>query len=185
MRLESIQCICSIVWSVHRVFLKPPCSPYTRSMPIDPLPTVHSLESNLAKSQDHIRKSFHPEYYKVEDTGIHGILHRGRYLPYSHSPIPISSIPLAQNHSFKIQSDHCIDSLRQMIMCNADITPLPTRWYPNVTLGDHTLHYVDSDRPHTCRSWDAVREWVTDRHAGPNAVQPWHMPGHEEDYLHF
>jgi hypothetical protein len=43
--------------------------------------------------------------------------------------------------------DHCFDSLRQSIMCAADISPVPYNWVPSMGLALGSLGV-----PHTCRS---------------------------------
>ncbi|MCJ1357634.1 MAG: hypothetical protein MMC33_007630 [Icmadophila ericetorum] len=96
---------------------------------------------------DHIRKAFYPEHYP-KDQAIHGVMHR----------------------------DHCIDHLRQMVMCNADITPIPSRFYSGID-----QNYIDSDRPHTCRNFGKIREWVTERWNGSLAVPPQNPTGPVDD----
>lgn len=67
---------------------------------------------------------------------------------------------------------HCIDHIRQMIQCNADMTVIPTRWYDSIH-----QNYIDSDRTHTCRDFGKVREWASSRYSGPSAVKPRHPNG--------
>jgi DUF1365 family protein len=52
---------------------------------------------------------------------------------------------------------HCIDSLRQAIMCFSDITPIPFAWDERV---GHVQHH-ESIR-HTCRNFDAIHGWAVD-----------------------
>ncbi|KUJ13261.1 uncharacterized protein LY89DRAFT_721308 [Mollisia scopiformis] len=63
--------------------------------------------------------------------------------------------------------DHCLDHLRQMVLCNGDLTPIPTRYYKALN-----ANYIDSDRPHTCRNWPSIRDWVWERFNGSLAVPP-------------
>ena len=56
-----------------------------------------------------------------------------------------------------IMVDHCIDHLRQMVMCYADSTPIPTRYFPGIN-----QNFIDSDRQHTCRDFSKIREWTTE-----------------------
>ncbi|RDW64608.1 hypothetical protein BP6252_10259 [Coleophoma cylindrospora] len=55
--------------------------------------------------------------------------------------------------------DHCIDHLRQQLMCHADLTPIPVIWYEG-----HGRSFVQSDVVHTCRNWDLVQEFKNFRH---------------------
>ncbi|KAJ7434949.1 hypothetical protein FB451DRAFT_1465929, partial [Mycena latifolia] len=73
---------------------------------------------------DHIRKSLHPDYY--HQGHLHGDIH----------------------------TDHCIDLLRQQIMCQGDMTPLPTKLFE---LANES--YLDADRVHTCRDFSRLREF--------------------------
>ncbi|KAK3949211.1 hypothetical protein QBC32DRAFT_176948, partial [Pseudoneurospora amorphoporcata] len=66
-----------------------------------------------------------------------------------------------------LHRDHCLDHLRQTVLCNADLTPIPSRYYP--ALGQN---YIDSDRPHTCRDFGRIREWVSERFNGSLRVEP-------------
>jgi len=77
---------------------------------------------------DHIRQKFYPDYYP--QTSIHGQKHH----------------------------EHCINHLRQMVMCYADATPIPTRFFKGI---GH--NYVDGDRMHTCRDFGAIRKWTSER----------------------
>jgi hypothetical protein len=54
-------------------------------------------------------------------------------------------------------TSHCIDQLRQSIMCHGDLTPVPLyvwRGFP-ISIGRSELH--------TCRKWDRIRDWMDER----------------------
>lgn len=50
--------------------------------------------------------------------------------------------------------DHCIDMIRQNILCSADVTPLPFIW---VKERQENLQVGKVLR--TCRDFDAIRQW--------------------------
>ncbi|EUC33449.1 hypothetical protein COCCADRAFT_36732 [Bipolaris zeicola 26-R-13] len=54
--------------------------------------------------------------------------------------------------------DHCIDHIRQQLMCHADLTPIPVIWYQW-----YGRSFVQSDVMHTCRNWNAIHEFVSTR----------------------
>ncbi|KAL0768502.1 hypothetical protein CaCOL14_009477 [Colletotrichum acutatum] len=54
--------------------------------------------------------------------------------------------------------DHCVDILRQSIMCSADITPTPFYYRAR----DDNVYSTLATRHH-CRSFDSVKEWAKDR----------------------
>ena len=61
---------------------------------------------------------------------------------------------------------HCVDHLRQLAMCNADLTPVPTQWFEGIG-----QNYINSSRVHTCRDFGKVRHWATERFNGSTAVK--------------
>jgi len=62
-------------------------------------------------------------------------------------------------------TEHCIDHIRQFLMCSGDMTLIPTMW------SDHIQrNYVESDVPHTCRNFGKLRDWLT-RRWGPDRVE--------------
>ena len=62
---------------------------------------------------------------------------------------------------------HCVDHLRQLAMCHADLTPVPTQYF-------HGLgrNYINSSRVHTCRDFGPIRAWASERFNGSTAVRP-------------
>ncbi|KAF2873319.1 hypothetical protein BDV95DRAFT_592708 [Massariosphaeria phaeospora] len=101
--------------------------PETMRLPSDPSKGVYLLE---AYHQLHclrmIRKTFWEAYTRK---------------PYTYQPSP--------------HFEHCFDTLRQAIMCNADNTPLYT--FGDNTAGDGQLH--------RCHNWDELRVFATENTA--------------------
>lgn len=52
--------------------------------------------------------------------------------------------------------DHCIETLREALMCNADLTPY--LWYDNSATGQPAKE--DFEASHKCVRWDPLVEWV-------------------------
>ncbi|KAH8654597.1 hypothetical protein BGZ60DRAFT_418842 [Tricladium varicosporioides] len=75
-----------------------------------------------------LRKTYWPEHYPM--SAVHGNVHR----------------------------DHCIDHLRQLVMCQGDITPVATLYRPGIE-----RNYVESNRWHTCRDTSKILEWAEGR----------------------
>lgn len=83
-----------------------------------------------------IRRRLYPSYYKFNDTGPDG---EDDLLGLSHI-------------------DHCVDSIRQSLMCHADVTPVIYTW------SDTSKRYVAKTHvPHVCRNFDAVSAWASER----------------------
>ncbi|KAK5655259.1 hypothetical protein OQA88_5826 [Cercophora sp. LCS_1] len=68
----------------------------------------------------------------------------------------LSSSPEAKDNL--IHYEHCIEGLRQSLMCAADTSTLFFEWSPeaNSVLGN-------TASTHTCRDFDKIRQWALDR----------------------
>ena len=55
--------------------------------------------------------------------------------------------------------EHCLELLRQSLMCNADMSIITFHWghLQATPLANWTF-------PHTCKSWDAIEDWASQRH---------------------
>lgn len=90
-----------------------------------------------------IRQEFYPERYRDS--------------PHAHAHAHVDP---------NLHRDHCIEAIRQSLMCSADLAPIPSRWYE--TLGQS---YIDTNRPHICRNWGLIRSWVNERVNGSLKVK--------------
>jgi len=63
----------------------------------------------------------------------------------------------ALSHFF---SEHCLDSIRLSLMCSGDMTLVPIRWDDN---RGWIMPIFEVD--HTCRDYEALREWSLARDA--------------------
>ncbi|RFU32373.1 hypothetical protein B7463_g3987, partial [Scytalidium lignicola] len=60
--------------------------------------------------------------------------------------------------SLKLHIGHCLDTLRQTLMCTADTGLQPFLW-----VGDPPHPFPDFNREHKCRNFDAIREFAERR----------------------
>lgn len=102
-------------------------------------PWMFNLDCNIDWSQNHLRRAYYPEIY------------------YQSPTLP---------KYVEAHRDHCLEHVRQYIMCHADMAPIPTKYFKSID-----RNYVLSDMPHVCRNFDKLQDWILDRHHGPNAVQ--------------
>ncbi|KAH8822034.1 hypothetical protein F5884DRAFT_868338 [Xylogone sp. PMI_703] len=65
----------------------------------------------------------------------------------------------------RLHIDHCLDYIRQSIQCHGDLTPVPMRWWEAAN-----RVYSDTASLHTCRPFQDIRDWITERHNGSLAV---------------
>ncbi|EPE30612.1 hypothetical protein GLAREA_03579 [Glarea lozoyensis ATCC 20868] len=59
--------------------------------------------------------------------------------------------------------DHCIDALRQSIMCHADVSPIS--FHVNVPVAKGVFPRLATT--HTCRDFSKIQQWAKDHQAGP------------------
>ena len=76
----------------------------------------------------------------------------------------------------RIHIDHCVDHLRQALLCHGDLTPVTMKpVVANTSLPDPGLFFLgQTEREHTCRSADALRNWVTARGQRTGRIEPHH-----------
>ncbi|KAI1119427.1 hypothetical protein F5Y14DRAFT_437952 [Nemania sp. NC0429] len=60
--------------------------------------------------------------------------------------------------------DHCVEILRETLQCQGDLTPVPHRWSPG-----KQMYIADTSLPHTCRDWDSIMKWQSERVAAWSA----------------
>lgn len=78
-----------------------------------------------------------------------------------------------------IHLEHCIDNLRQTIMCYSDISTIPWKW--NERVG---AEFPDAHTTHVCRDFDRLTEWMLEgeRHFPQEEyqlrVEAFHKAGH-------
>ncbi|KAL5313614.1 hypothetical protein ACEPPN_018035 [Leptodophora sp. 'Broadleaf-Isolate-01'] len=87
------------------------------------------------------------KFYMAEPTVFHD-LHCLYHAHYEHRPDAIEFPHI----------DHCLDALRQSIMCTGDMTLSPIKW-------DYKGGRIvpDFQVDHTCRDFDTLREWSVNR----------------------
>ncbi|OGE49537.1 hypothetical protein PENARI_c021G08772 [Penicillium arizonense] len=76
----------------------------------------------------------------------------------------------------RIHIDHCVDHLRQALLCHGDLTPVTMKPVAaNTSLPFPVTFYLgQTEREHTCRSTEAIRNWVTARGQRTGRIEPHH-----------
>ena len=97
---------------------------------------------------DYIRKYVHSDYYTLPNViGASHIDHVGKYIQsYGSWQWELTS------------ADHCIDMLRQLVMCKADISVMTFSWHPHVP-----GPWPKFELNHECRNWDNINMWARER----------------------
>lgn len=58
-------------------------------------------------------------------------------------------------------ADHCVDMLRQVLMCHGDVSIQTYEW-----IDDYRWPWPRFHTEHECRNWDAITEWAGQRYIG-------------------
>jgi hypothetical protein len=53
--------------------------------------------------------------------------------------------------------EHCLDRLRDYVMCHADLAPSPLYIYHGIAAA------LGKSGPRVCRKWEPIREWLDSR----------------------
>ncbi|KAK0738048.1 hypothetical protein B0T18DRAFT_335326 [Schizothecium vesticola] len=80
---------------------------------------------------------FNYQYYK--DRGTHSFKNEGKIL--------------------ELHITHCIDAIRQVLMCNVDTRLMGQVWYDK----KHPRAFPDFNTKHTCKNYNVVRAWARER----------------------
>lgn len=113
-----------------------------------------------------LRKLLYPEYYSKlpmhsHDSGSH---HLGM--------MPIIKKTSLANASILTGTDHCVDSIRQSLMCNADITPIVWEWD-----SVKKAALPNARTTHVCRDYQMISSWASERQLRSSFNNSVYMPG--------
>lgn len=103
------------------------------------LPPIAHVLTDSVITQDRIRRALHPDYYTDPDG----------------------------HHVNQLHMDHCIDYLRQTIMCHGDMTPVHVHHWESVDRWS-----PDFESTHTCRNFDKLLHWSLER-LRPESEEYW------------
>ncbi|CAK1356547.1 uncharacterized protein RHO25_012310 [Cercospora beticola] len=67
-------------------------------------------------------------------------------------------IPGARNEYQLMHGDHCIDYLRQVLICHGDLTPIRQHWEPSLH-----AYAAEQETVHQCRDFQKIWEWAAER----------------------
>jgi hypothetical protein len=70
------------------------------------------------------------------------------------------------NTPLTVSTAHCLDIIRQQLMCTVDVGVLGQVWYQPPDKPWQA--FVDFNTMHKCRNFDAIRDWA-EKHQLPNA----------------
>ncbi|OKL63126.1 hypothetical protein UA08_01258 [Talaromyces atroroseus] len=62
-----------------------------------------------------------------------------------------------KEETFKVHLDHCVEMLRQFVMCHADIGVVTAHW-----IEQRARPWPDFNTMHTCRDFEGIWQWTVD-----------------------
>lgn len=112
---------------------------------------------------DELRKSLYPQRYNNSVWNLDGTFNNMTFIHHGISAPFYSSSGLGKRLWLTMSSllDHCIELLRQAIMCHGDTSIFVYRWNPY--RGHTRVHF---DNWHSCRNYDAIKQWAIERDVG-------------------
>lgn len=69
---------------------------------------------------------------------------------------------------FRLHVTHCLDTIRQVLMCNVDTAVLGQVWVEK----EKPIAFPDFNTKHVCKNYDAVRKWAKKIQAPPHDKLP-------------
>ncbi|KAK4164427.1 hypothetical protein QBC43DRAFT_344572 [Cladorrhinum sp. PSN259] len=86
---------------------------------------------------------------------LHCVKHLHRFVYAKHYFGELTDDQLARR---QLHMEHCLDLIRQSIMCHADVQPITMRWAQTVPVPG-----ANYSVEHNCYNWDAVNNWAKGR----------------------
>lgn len=88
-------------------------------------------------------------------------IHKDKYIP---------NITEAETIDELGHLEHCLEALRESVMCHADLSIVTMRW------GSHqAVPLANWGNPHVCKNWDAVVNWAKEHHVSQLYEPGWLM----------
>lgn len=66
----------------------------------------------------------------------------------------------------QLHMEHCMDRIRQALMCQGDMTPSPLYSWASIPIA------LGKGGTHTCRKWEPIMKWMDSRKARGAWIQP-------------
>ncbi|KAB8298645.1 hypothetical protein EYC80_000824 [Monilinia laxa] len=133
----------------------------------DPRPELdlawHNLvkNNNLRISNEELDKLGRTALPLADDSGYYGqlnVYHHLHCLKFMREAFYADYYPDAQGPTTKMHVDHCIDDIRQALMCHADTSITTFKWQEGIR-----RPMPDFAGWHTCNNWQVLDDWATSR----------------------
>lgn len=93
----------------------------------------------------------------LKGSPLSDVYHELHCLKYIRHYIYRDSYPMIKTNVPSLDHvDHCIDSLRQLVMCRTDVAIQTYSWIPNLR-----IPWANFETEHECQNWDALDGWAS------------------------
>ncbi|KAF7975505.1 hypothetical protein HWV62_9437 [Athelia sp. TMB] len=100
---------------------------------------IGKLAADLIGAQNLVRKAAWPEHYPDAQEARYSLLKGGGVFDHV---------------------DHCLNAIRESLVCNADLTPVTWHWNERDQISG-----VEFNAVHTCVNWDNIHAWAAENAA--------------------
>jgi hypothetical protein len=137
--------------------------------------------------QNLVRQALYYNYHYYQDKG-EGAFKNTDYILRKH----VCKFPLRQGALLDVNNRagadmpcpaHCLDIIRQQLMCTVDIGVLGQVWFQPAS-AEYPEAYVDFNTKHVCRDFDAVRRWAEERQIPEQIPEDFLEPPREGDRIY-
>ena len=77
---------------------------------------------------------------------------------------------------------HCLDILRQQLMCTVDVGVFGQVWY-RPSPGSMPAAFVDFSTQHKCRNYDDIRRWAEARQLPKDVPEDFLQPPYDDSII--
>lgn len=153
------------------------------------IPADQAAQSGLLPDQVKINEKYGGGFVANVE-GLHqlhclNLLRKGLYYNFEHYHA-LGQGPFSNSdHVLKYHITHCLDIIRQSLMCSIDIGVLGQVWFQPDGLPPEP--YVDFNTRHKCRDFEAVRKWAKIHQLPPAEnvnLSEFYMPPVEGDTIY-
>jgi hypothetical protein len=136
------------------------------------IPLSEGLASGLAKHHVQVSEKYGGGYL-VNVEGMHhlhclNLVRKSLYYNYDYYKALGTHAFLNPDKIIKLHTSHCLDTIRQVLMCNVDTGVLGQVWYDPTDV----RAFPDFQTHHKCKNFDAVRQWAVKHQAPPLGTLP-------------
>ncbi|KAF4964551.1 hypothetical protein FSARC_7546 [Fusarium sarcochroum] len=141
------------------------------SLGVDYRPGVISYEDGISSGLTDAHVQVSPKHgggFIVNVEGMHhlhclNMVRKSLYFNYDHYKNLGGHAFKNDGEIFRLHLTHCLDTIRQVLMCNVDTGVLGQVWYnkkdPNA--------FPDFNTKHTCKNYEDIRKWAKKHQAPP------------------